>query len=145
MSSTIDKRPAEYYRGERYKEYLLTQHWQTINSKFIHKNPKAQCWICETPVLLFERDGRITSNLLIHHESYQFLFHERLGRDIVILCFNCHNQVHFYKILVFISIKTKLIRKALVKRRYFLRFRYLVRNRRIWLALWCLFRYSVIV
>lgn len=77
--------PYENYAGENYKKYLHTPHWYRLNLKLIDSNPDAKCWICGT-----------LSKLLIHHVSYANLFKERLYRDVFILCFDCHTQVHFW-------------------------------------------------
>lgn len=122
------------YRGEDYKLYFLTPHWVHLKEKLIYSNPNAKCWICE-----------ITYNLLPHHEKYENLFHERLNRDIFILCFDCHSSLHFYRFSLFGHYKTKLSYLSLKRRRLFLRMCFLLRKHRFALALWYLFRYTFII
>lgn len=74
-----------YYRGENYKKYFFTRHWIKLNDVLIDSNPDACCFICYLP-----------SKLLLHHVTYENLFHEKLYRDVYILCFDCHTEVHFW-------------------------------------------------
>ena len=122
---------AEFYRGENYPLYFRTPHWLQLNEKLIDSNPRAKCWICEIPY-----------NLLIHHESYRYLFHERLYRDVFILCFTCHTQLHFYRFLFIFQRKTKLTAFALKRRRLWLRLIEVTRKKRFGLSFWYFFRYS---
>lgn len=122
----------DYYIGEAYPEYFLTIHWDQLKEKLIYSNPKAKCWICEK-----------TNTLLLHHIRYDHLFKERLYRDVYILCYNCHSQVHNYRLFIFFSIKTKLKKRDLVKRMLYLRFKFCVQKRRLLPSLWYGLRYSV--
>lgn len=121
---------ADYYIGENYPNYFNTPHWHKLKEEFIYSNSGAKCWICEKK-----------NTLLPHHEKYDNLFKERINKDIFILCFDCHTQLHFYKIFFFFNRKTKLNYKSLRKRRFYLRSNYLVHNKRFGLALWYAFRY----
>jgi hypothetical protein len=144
MSNTIDEKdyqPAEYYIGERYKEYLLTIHWFRLKEKYILQNPKARCWICETPVFVFERFGQLSSNLLLHHVRYDNLFHERLYRDLFILCISCHSQVHFSTYFKIFRHKTQLTRMRLYRKMVLLRIRFCIRFGKFWLVPWYMLRY----
>lgn len=115
-----------YFTSDSYKaEYLKTPHWNNLRDQLIYSNSGAQCWIC----------GKMYS-LLLHHEKYDNLYHERLGYDIVILCFDCHSQVHFQKILYFFPRKTKLKFRSLKKRRYFLKSISVTRRKQFFLTLW---------
>lgn len=67
-----------------YHDYFNTKHWNDLKEELLWKRG-TECWIC----------GK-WSKLLIHHISYKNLFHEKLYRDVYILCFDCHNQVHFW-------------------------------------------------
>lgn len=119
----------EYYRGARYPEYFTTEHWSNLKRKYIYLNPKAKCWICE-----------ITFTLLPHHERYDNLFHERISRDIFILCFNCHTQLHFYKFLFIFNRKTKLSYRNLKRRRLYLRMLFCIHKKRIVRSIWYFLR-----
>lgn len=77
----------EEYRFANYPNYIATKHWQNLREDIIFKRG-SHCYIC----------GRV-STLLLHHISYENLFKEKLYRDVFILCFKCHNQVHFWTIL----------------------------------------------
>lgn len=122
----------EYYHGVNYPQYFNTSHWRDLKYKLIYSNKSAKCFICEYPY-----------TLLIHHESYNYLFHERLYRDIFILCYNCHEQLHFYTFLFLFKVKTKLKRKSLRKRRLWLRLIICVRTKRFRLMIWYIFRYII--
>jgi len=124
------KLPNFDYLGIRYPEYFKTEWWITLKDKLIYTNPKAKCWICEKKY-----------NLLIHHENYQRLFHEKLNRDVFILCFQCHEQLHFYRILWVFKMKTPLQYKKLKRRRLFLRFKYCIQNKYFISSIWHFFRY----
>lgn len=123
---------ADFYRGENYSLYFRTAHWLKLNDQLIDSNSRAKCWICEKPY-----------NLLIHHEKYDNLFNERLYRDIFILCFNCHTQLHFYHFLFIFERKTSLTYRVLKRRRLWLKAKYNVRNRKYWSIPWYILRYSL--
>lgn len=141
MSSTIDKKPASYYVGERYKEYLVTNHWRKLRKKYIFDDPTSRCWICEVPLLISMKYGQMLSNLLLHHVSYRYLFHERLYRDIYILCTNCHSRVHFSVYLRLFTYKTPLIRLRLYRKMILLKIRYCIQYGRYWSIPWYILRY----
>lgn len=134
---------ADYYRGDNYPEYFLTPHWEKLKNRHIFTKANARCWICETPVYVFWKEDKRSSNLLIHHVSYINLFHERLYRDIYILCYKCHSRVHKYVLFIFFPITTRLKKRDLIKRMLFLRVQFLIRKRRFGVALWHLLRYIV--
>lgn len=72
--------------AERYKaDYLTTPYWQWKRHQLVKQNPL--CWVCKT---------RNLKHLLPHHVSYANLYHERLYKDIYILCYTCHKGVHFW-------------------------------------------------
>jgi len=132
-----------YYVGDKYQEYLQTPHWIKLQEKYIFSNKKARCWICETPVYVFSKEGRKASNLLIHHVSYANLFNEKYYRDIYILCYRCHTQVHFYKIFIFFPITTRLKKRDLLQRMLFFRLKYCMQKKRITLSVWYFLRYLI--
>lgn len=122
------------YVGENYKAYFQTNHWRKLKETLIYSNRDAKCWICEFP-----------SNLLIHHESYDNLFKERLYKDIFIFCYGCHSQLHFRTFLHFFRIKTPLRKWNLKRRRLFLRAIFCVRRRGIGLQIWYFLRYLITI
>jgi len=65
----------------KYKEYLKTEHWQTVRRKK-HLSNKLfnidECAICGT-----------TKNLQIHHLTYKNIWHEN-NKTLRIICGRCH-------------------------------------------------------
>lgn len=110
--------------GGKYPLYFNTSHWKNLKEKCLYSNSNAKCFICEK-----------TSTLLLHHEKYDNLFSERLYRDLFVLCFECHKQLHFYKNVVGRKIKTKLTYRNLKKRRLLMRSQYLLNSGRIGLSM----------
>jgi hypothetical protein len=125
---------AEYYRGIHYPEYFKTKHWQKLNDTLIDSNRDAKCWICE-----------ISYTLLLHHERYDNLFHERLNRDVFCLCFTCHTQLHFYRFLFVFNRKTSLSYVSLKRRRLWMKLKYVIRKRNISSSIWYTFRYIFVL
>ena len=124
----------EVFTGENYKKiYLQTSHWKHLTIRLIHRNRDAHCFICER-----------TNTLLLHHERYDHLFHERLFRDVFIICYTCHKQIHFHTFLLVFTRKTALTFWSLKRRRLFLRFIFCVRNRKFFSSTWYFFRYLLI-
>lgn len=70
----------------KYPDYFKTEWWISLKEDHLFKR-NAKCYVC----------GK-WSKLLLHHLSYKNLFKEKLYKDIVILCFDCHTQVHFWTI-----------------------------------------------
>lgn len=68
-----------------YSDYFQTEHWWELKYKYLTCNRDAQCFICRT-----------TSKLLLHHVKYGALYKEKLNDDVYILCYDCHNKVHFW-------------------------------------------------
>lgn len=146
-SNTIDTmkyKPASYYVGDRYRQYLLTDHWGELRNKYIFDNVEAKCWVCETPLLMFEKYGVMSSNLLLHHVRYDNLFHERLYRDLYILCTDCHSGVHFTVYFRIFKFKTKLTRMRLYRKMILLKIRYCIRSSKFWLIPWYMLRYILL-
>lgn len=137
-------KPAHYYVGDRYKEYLLTDHWGELRNKYIFTNPKAKCWICETPLIISTSFGKMSSNLLLHHIRYDHLFNERLYRDTYILCSTCHRQVHFSVYFRVFKFKTQLTRMRLYRKMILLKIRYCIRTCKFWLIPWYILRYILL-
>lgn len=67
-----------------YQLYLISGHWQQFVRKNIAFNKKAKCWICGSKRYL---QG--------HHNNYNHLYEEKLGKDVTILCKRHHRAVHF--------------------------------------------------
>lgn len=122
----------EEYIGKNYPNYFKTPHWVQLKEDLIYSNRNVHCWIDE-----------ITYSLLPHHERYDNLFHERLHRDIFILCYNCHRQLHFYRTFFFFTVKTKLTPSSLKRRRLFLRMLFCMRKRRVGLSIWYFLRCTI--
>lgn len=125
---------ADYYRGKNYPKYLLTEHWGDIHEKFIYSNPFVCCWIC----------GELNS-LLPHHERYDNLFHEKLYRDIFILCWWCHTELHFARFLVVFQKKIPLTPWHLKRRRLFLKMIFCIRTQQFIQAIWYFLRYLFVL
>lgn len=115
---------------DTYEAYLQTIWWKRLKKKLITANPHARCFVCENKF-----------SLLLHHITYEHLMNERLGRDIYILCYTCHTNAHFYKVLGIITRRVPMNRKSLVMRLYYLRCRHLLENKRILLGCWYTLRY----
>lgn len=73
---------------DKYKLYLKTMHWlskkQETYEFFNHK-----CYYCKQDV------GNFRYN--IHHLSYDNLWNEVVGKDIVLVCKSCHSKQHGIK------------------------------------------------
>lgn len=115
-------------RKSRYiAEYLMSPHWRKLKEQLIHSNPDAKCWICEK-----------SYNLLLHHLVYDNLWYEELVKiypfiiigDVVVVCFDCHTNIHFINIFGVVKIRVPLKRFLLVKHMVFLRLLYLLRRGR---------------
>lgn len=85
---------------ETYNGYLDSKHWQKLRKEVWASGVRKECHICKTK-----------RNLLLHHRTYTNLGHERLGRDVILLCKFCHIDVHFDR-----GVKTPLERRFLVAR-----------------------------
>lgn len=68
-----------------YQDYFNTQHWKNLKRDLITDNKKAKCALCHSKKCLIP-----------HHTNYDHLGCERIGRDIQILCFDCHQLIHFW-------------------------------------------------
>jgi len=66
-----------------YSDYLKSIHWGKLKKRYITTN--ASCYVC----------GKRYS-LLLHHVSYDRLGKEKIGRDLVIVCFKCHQKIHYW-------------------------------------------------
>src|SRR6185436_6516480 len=69
-----------------YREYLLSTHWAQIWATFYRSLPPGvkRCAAC----------GLSGVKLSVHHRTYRRLGRER-NRDLVLVCGECHWQIHF--------------------------------------------------
>ena len=107
--------------------YLKSPHWRALTTALITNNPGAKCWICQK-----------TNTLLLHHVQYVNLYNELLFRDVYVLCFDCHTEVHFKG---WNNEKVPLIKDVLVKRMIFLKRTYRIRKFRLGSAINAFFAY----
>lgn len=70
------------YNGDTmsYKRYLKTNHWQT--TRFLIKATKRKCNLCGSK-----------KNLNVHHKTYRNIGNES-ERDLLLVCKDCHNELH---------------------------------------------------
>lgn len=109
---------------QNYQEYLSTKHWKNLKQKLIY-NDKRTCFICNSK-----------SKLVIHHIDYSRLFKEKLYKDVYILCFSCHEKVHYWTTFRF---KLPLIPTVLVLSIYIRKILFYTQNRQFILFLLYLF------
>lgn len=83
-----------------YRAYFTTSHWKYLKNKWLVKNVHASCFICKTK-----------KKLILHHATYDNLGKEKLNKDVYIVCYNCHQKIHY----LFVFWKIKLFRVPLVK------------------------------
>ena len=115
-----------------YKDYLRTRHWRELTNTLITLNPTAECFIC--------RKTNPKSHLLLHHIRYDNLNCEKIKRDLYVLCFSCHERVHFKQVS---HKKIPLEEKVLLKRMRLLRYSFPVRNFRLGSSINTLFNYML--
>lgn len=72
----------EYLREIKYRDYLLTDHWQGIR-KMMLKHAGYRCQLCNA--------GNRT--LHVHHRTYENRGRETVA-DLIVLCDQCHSQFH---------------------------------------------------
>lgn len=65
-----------------YKEYLKTDHWQTIRKNALSR-AGYKCQLCSNKNL----------RLNVHHNNYRNLWHET-PQDLIVLCEKCHKKFH---------------------------------------------------
>lgn len=66
-----------------YQEYLLSDHWKDVRSRFWKsKLHKGCCYAC-----------RSKEDLQVHHKSYKRIGKEKL-HDLCLLCDRCHKLTH---------------------------------------------------
>lgn len=67
---------------EEYQKYLQSDHWKDVKERFRQSKRPKHCLICNN------------EQIELHHVSYSKLGNERIDRDIVPLCRNCHQKLH---------------------------------------------------
>lgn len=91
--------------GAEYAKYLKSDHWIKFRLKALKHHGK-KCMMCgEKEVLFFH----------VHHLTYANLGKEKLS-DVVVLCEECHNQVHKTGFVIKPQIK-KVVKKKFVEHR----------------------------
>jgi len=65
-----------------YREYLASAHWAQVRAQFFARTIKRCCRVC----------GCI-ERLALHHRTYRRLGREQMG-DLILLCGDCHREVH---------------------------------------------------
>lgn len=115
-----------------YSSYLHSKHWYKLKKRLISGKVVSKCYICGS-----------SSRLLVHHISYANLGKEVLGRDVVIVCFNCHEEIHFTPVFFFWRKKTPLKTEILLRRQFFLKSKKLIQSGKIiqslpYILLWIL-------
>jgi len=91
--------------GAEYTKYLQSRHWQSFRLKAIlHYGKKCMmCGIKEVPYFH------------VHHLTYVNLGHEKF-KDVVVLCEECHNEIHRVGFVIKPVMK-KVVKKKFVDRR----------------------------
>lgn len=107
-----------------YKDYFNTAHWKRLRKKYI--KPSTKCYVCGT-----------NKYLALHHASYQNLGHEKINKDLYVLCFRCHTKVHYY---LFKLIRVPLSKDALLASMYYRKAIYKLGNLNIIAFIWYLIR-----
>lgn len=111
-----------------YSEYLKSSRWAAIRETVL--TSRSKCYVCQS------RKG-----LLPHHISYRHLGYEKLGCDVVVVCFDCHKKIHWWFFKLFkVPIKTHWLLFSMNVRA----FTYSMGRGDVLRALLCLFR-AVIV
>lgn len=114
----------------KYSDYFETKWWQNLKEDHLYKRG-AKCYVCSG-----------WANLLLHHVSYANLFKEKLYRDIYVVCFNCHNQVHFWTIFkIKVPLKTNYLLFSMRLRKII----FCIRNKQFGLALLWFFTVIIIL
>lgn len=118
-----------------YYDYLQDDHFRALTVKYIYTDSSAKCFI----------DGKKYPEvfLLLHHVSYDNLGRETLGRDVFILCYNCHKKAHFIKMFLLFEKRIPLTNKKLKKRLYYLKVANCIRKLQFIRASWYILTYSM--
>ena len=104
-SVTANKETLDKLRSMPYSEYLKTKHWKSFRLKALKHHGKVcmMCGIKEVPYFH------------VHHLTY-----ERLGceefKDVVVLCEECHNEVHRAKFVIKPQIKKAVKNRFIANR-----------------------------
>jgi len=76
------KRATKKEKKEKYKSYIVSMKWKIFKRGIV----KTRGNVCE-------RCGTKTNKLDLHHKTYARLFNE-LPQDVMLLCRDCHNEIH---------------------------------------------------
>ena len=68
-----------------YTDYLLTKHWRQLR-QIIYEERGRKCQQCKKEITEYN----------LHHFTYKRIGKERKS-DLKLLCYDCHEQVHFQK------------------------------------------------
>ena len=76
----------QYIKGRwaGYTAYLRTNHWRTVHRKCV-AHYHGRCAWCKTSKC---------RQFHAHHISYDHLWEEVVGKDVVLLCEHCHSRIH---------------------------------------------------
>lgn len=67
--------------NEKYRKYLASAEWKAKRDERMRMD-RYLCFNCRSPF-----------NLVVHHVSYENLYHEEM-EDLITLCRECHKHVH---------------------------------------------------
>jgi hypothetical protein len=70
----------------QYREYLKTEHWANITTEAKMRLPR-KCVACGNR-------GTYRRPLHLHHRTYNNLWAESVGEDVIYLCQWCHKKTH---------------------------------------------------
>lgn len=70
-----------YYTKDEYKEYLSSEHWSTVRERALKFY--GSCVLCGA-----------MRHLNVHHRNYNHMWKERISKDIIVLCNDCHKKFH---------------------------------------------------
>ena len=77
-----------------YAQYLKSDEWKEIKAKARTRPFYSQCFICGSK-----------GQLDIHHRSYRFIHSKNPMRDLIALCRNCHECIHWCSRVKRISVR----------------------------------------
>ena len=75
-----------------YKEYLSSIHWRFFRKKFYSQSKRVKRMLAKRGFVWCEW-CKSRDRLCLHHKTYKHLGSEFLD-DVVLICQNCHDEVH---------------------------------------------------
>jgi hypothetical protein len=93
--------------GLSYEEYLKSDEWREIKAKARLRPFYSQCFICQ-----------VKGRLEIHHRSYRFIHSKDPMRDLIALCRNCHECIHWCSKVKRVSVRVATSRVVNYYRNY---------------------------